>query len=110
MRDLVNLIATLIDGRSVALVSPSAARSSAVWRYFERTLQGGGTLNYRERIVGFPYGGTLYLFHAENSQAMRGRSFDLCIVDDHVPANVVDEMVTPSLIDSRGQMLVWRTA
>ena len=73
------------------------------WKWFTSTIP-GRYVNESELYIELPGGKRIYLFGADNPDAIRGPYWDGVILDEYaqIKPNVYDEIVRPALADRKG--------
>lgn len=101
------------DGR-YAYIAPFLKQSKLIaWDYIKRytsTLP-GVTVREGDLIVEFHNGSRIYLFGADNPDALRGTYLDGCVLDEYaqIKPDVFSEIIRPALSDRNGWCLFMGT-
>ena len=101
-------------GATVAWIAPTYRNSRPLWRAAERAVAPVAhklTVRRSEREIVFPGGGSLFVYSADNPDAMRGMSFDLVIIDEasRVSEESWTDVIQPTLADRGGRAMLIST-
>jgi phage terminase large subunit-like protein len=101
-------------GATVAWIAPTYRNSRPLWRAAERAVAPVAhklTVRRSEREIVFPSGGSLFVYSADNPDAMRGMSFDLVIIDEasRVSEESWTDVIQPTLADRGGRAMLIST-
>lgn len=107
-------LACASQGAKVAWVVPTYKNGRPLWRWAEHTvapLRPLVEVNRSERVVGFPGGGFLGIYSADNPTSILGESFHLVVVDEaaRVAEEVWTETLMPTLADHDGRAILIST-
>jgi phage terminase large subunit-like protein len=101
-------------GATVAWIAPTYRNSRPLWRAAEKAVAPVAhklTVRRSEREIVFPSGGSLFVYSADNPDAMRGMSFDLVIIDEasRVSEESWTDVIQPTLADRGGRAMLIST-
>lgn len=113
---LVLALACVAAGGFVAWVVPTYKNGNPLWRAAEAAVAklppGVVRLNRAERSIELlSSGGALWIFSADNADAMRGWSFNLVIVDEaaRIAEEAYTDVIQPTLADVDGDLILIST-
>ncbi len=97
---------TLVAPR-YAYIAPFLRQAKLIaWDYFKRFTAPipGIKVNESELRITLPIGASLYLFGADNPDALRGTYLDGCVLDEfaQIKPDVFPEIIRPTLLDRKG--------
>jgi hypothetical protein len=101
-------------GGRVAWVVPTYKNGRPLWRWAEATvnpLRRVVDVSRAERVIGFPSGGFLGIYSADNPTSILGEAFHLVVIDEaaRIDEAVWQETILPTLADYDGRALVIST-
>ena len=101
-------------GGIVAWIAPTYRNSRPLWRAAEKAVAPVAdklTVRKAEREIVFPSGGALYVYSADNPDAIRGMAFDVVIVDEasRVTEEAWTDAIQPTLADRGGRAILIST-
>lgn len=101
-------------GGTVAWIAPTYRNSRPLWRSAERAIASVAQhLNVRraDHEISFPSGGSLFVYSADNPDAIRGMSFDVVIVDEasRISEEAWTDAILPTLADRAGHAMLIST-
>ncbi len=107
-------LACAANGAEVAWIAPIYKNSRPLWRFAERMVAPVASklrVNKSEREIEFPSGGNLNIFSADSPDSIRGRAFDLVILDEaaRIAEEVWEDAIQPTLADRAGRALLIST-
>lgn len=107
------LLSKSLDGR-YAYIAPFLKQSKLIaWDYIKRFTAPIPNMIIREGdlIAEFPNGSRIYLFGADNPDALRGTFLDGCVLDEYaqIKPDVFSEIIRPALSDRNGWCLFMGT-
>jgi hypothetical protein len=107
------LLSQSIDGR-FAYIAPFLKQSKLIaWDYIKRFTSTIPNMVIKEGdlIAEFPNGSRIYLFGADNPDALRGTFLDGCVLDEYaqIKPDVFSEIIRPALSDRNGWCLFMGT-
>lgn len=110
----VYALACADQGAAVAWVVPTYKNARAPWRFAEQLTAPVARrlrVNRTDRMIGFPSGGWLAVYTADNDTALRGEAFDVVIVDEAamVREETYTDVLLPTLADRDGHLLLIST-
>lgn len=90
-----------------AYIAPFLKQAKLIsWDYFKRFSREvpGTKINESELTVTLPNGAKIYIFGADNPDALRGTYLDGCAIDEYAQAKpgLFEEIIRPTLVDREG--------